>query len=411
MAVFLIVFWSILGMAAEEKNLVLGEEWILRGNRRLWVSSEGLLTAKPRGTAIVIKGKKEGVTEIRHGDRSVVVRVVRPSAMRTHEALSRRAGKTAGLDVGWFGTSVAVDGRLYSMSDYRKLTADLPADARWVLRADVPSRMREEFERELVARVGTGAPVRPLVYEETPTALFNGAEKDAARWSATLGRWGVALRREKGAVDIAPVVRVEIAVAEIRRDKARALGIGWPASFDAKLLADGKWTGEFPFSAQAFEAEGYGRLLARPNVLCRSGKEAEFMAGGEFPIKVVSLHSQGVIWKKYGIVLKVKPKADASGRISLGIETEVSTIDGSRVVDGIPGLRTNRVASHFDLARPRTVVLSGLLKNEDSVHHEGLPGLSGLPILGPLFGSENWRENKTELVVFVRPSIVEEDQP
>ena len=153
------------------------------------------------------------------------------------------------------------------------------------------------------------------------------------------------------------------------------------------------------------------RVLARPNLLCRSGKEAEFVAGGEFPIKIFNYRQQDVVWKRYGIVLKIKPKADASGRISLGLETEVSTIDPAHTVDGIPGMLTNRVASYFDLTRPRTIVLSGLLKNEDSVHNAGVPGLSGLPILGPLFGSKEWKENRTELVIFVRPSIVSEEEP
>lgn len=129
------------------------------------------------------------------------------------------------------------------------------------------------------------------------------------------------------------------------------------------------------------------------------------MAGGEFPIKTFNYLKQDVVWKRYGILLKVKPKADSSGRIALAVETEVSSIDPSRTVEGIPGLLTNRVASHFDLNRPRTVILSGLLKNEESYSSSGLLGLSSLPILGPLFGSREWKENRTELVIFVRPSI------
>lgn len=396
--------------AAEEKLLVLGEEWRVSGSHRLWIGATGGLSAQPSGNGIVIKGKREGVTDIRLGDREISVRVVRPAAAKTFQRIFSRTQTLAGLKAEWIGASPAVTGRLHRLEDYLALATDLPDDGAWTFRADIPKRLRHSLEDALLARLGTGAPVRPLAYEDSPTALFNGPVEAAKRWETRLARWGVSLRREETAVELAPVVRVEIAVAELRRDRVKNFGLKWPTSFNAQVL-EGAWTAATPFQAEAFESHGYGRVLARPNVLCRSGKEAEFVAGGEFPIKIFNYRQQDVVWKRYGIVLKVKPKADASGRISLGLETEVSTIDPAHTVDGVPGLLTNKVASHFDLGRSRTVILSGLLKNEDSVHREGLVGLSSLPILGSLFGSHEWKENRTELVIFVRPSIVTEEEP
>jgi pilus assembly protein CpaC len=95
--------------------------------------------------------------------------------------------------------------------------------------------------------------------------------------------------------------------------------------------------------------------------------------------------------------------------MSIAIETEVSTLDKANAVDGVPGILTNRVSSHFDLTKPQTIALSGLLKNEDSKKVDGLPGLAQLPIIGPLFGSKEFADNRTELVIFVRPSIMQED--
>ncbi|RYZ78230.1 MAG: type II and III secretion system protein, partial [Proteobacteria bacterium] len=155
--------------------------------------------------------------------------------------------------------------------------------------------------------------------------------------------------------------------------------------------------------------QGKGRILASPTLLCRSGKEAEFLAGGEFPIRMMNLRMQDVVWKKYGVQMKVRPKADSSGRMSIALDIEVSTIDGSRGVDGIPAMLTNRMSSHFDLSKPQTIALSGLIKNEESNRQAGLPLLSRIPVLGALFSSRDFQENRSELIIFVRPSIVKEN--
>jgi pilus assembly protein CpaC len=106
------------------------------------------------------------------------------------------------------------------------------------------------------------------------------------------------------------------------------------------------------------------------------------------------------------VLLKIKPLVDGDGRMSIALETEVSMIDQSQVVDGIPGLLTNRIQSHFDLERSETIALSGLIKKEWGKSRSGLPALSNIPILGLLFSSEDYRENRTELVVFVTPKVV-----
>ena len=94
--------------------------------------------------------------------------------------------------------------------------------------------------------------------------------------------------------------------------------------------------------------------------------------------------------------------------MSLSIDTEITTLDPGMAVDNIPGLLTNRVSSHFDLTRPQTIALSGLLKSEDGESSSGLPFLSRLPVLGALFSSKDFREHRSELVIFVRPMILQE---
>ena len=97
--------------------------------------------------------------------------------------------------------------------------------------------------------------------------------------------------------------------------------------------------------------------------------------------------SHDVVWKQHGVLLAVKPEADFQGAISLEVETEVSLLDWANAVEGIPALKSNTVKSHFDLPGKRTIALSGLLRQEQNETKEGLPFLTGIPILGALFRS------------------------
>lgn len=157
---------------------------------------------------------------------------------------------------------------------------------------------------------------------------------------------------------------------------------------------------------QALESEGHGQIFANPTLIARSGSEAEFLAGGEFPIRLVGFGSRNVEWKKHGVLLKFKPLADHSGNMSIEVTTELSVVDPASSVDGIPGLKTNRIQSHFDIHGSRTIALSGLIRRDLARSFEGLPGLQRIPILGELFKSRNFNKGHSELFVFVTPEVI-----
>ncbi|MCP3850579.1 MAG: hypothetical protein GY694_10130 [Gammaproteobacteria bacterium] len=161
-------------------------------------------------------------------------------------------------------------------------------------------------------------------------------------------------------------------------------------------------------------SSGDALLLAEPRLSAYSGGEAEFLAGGELPIPFTNADgSISVEYKEYGIILKIKPIADENGNISAHVETEVSSVDESVSVDGVPGFKTRRTYTDVRMKDKQTLVLSGLINNEISKNKSGLPVLGdafdGIPILGRLFQSEGFQNNQTQLVVFVTPVIYDAD--
>ena len=232
----------------------------------------------------------------------------------------------------------------------------------------------------------------------------NAAANLKANASELFKSYGIEVETTESELMIQPLVRTRVVLAEVTRTYGQELGVSWPASYEASVLPKFN-AADLMVTLKALEARGQAQILASPNLLCKSGGEAKFHAGGEFPIRIFSRTTHDVTWKQHGVLLKVQPKADFQGAISLEIETEVSLLDMAHAVEGIPALKSNMVKSHFDLPGRRTIALSGLLRQELGESKEGVPFLTGIPILGALFSSQKFMKHLSELVIFVTPEI------
>lgn len=398
---------------AESLVLKIGDDYKLPlpANNRLWVQNRKILNINSRSGQVVLSAIGEGSTHVQVGPKNYEVQVIQPLKKVLLSNFEKELQKTLGLRLNVKNHQVTVSGKLYRWEDWLLLAkVSERTGTSYVMAAEIPPSLQSKVQALWQQDFFTEglAPV-PVHFSHNLQARLAVDPATFAKYENILGPYGVLLEKDTLALNIEPVVKVEITVAEVRRDFALRYGIQWPSSYAARILTTGqKEFEDLLLNAQAFEQQGHGKILASPNLLCRSGKEAEFLAGGEFPIKISNFKMQDVVWKKYGIVLKVRPKADSSGRMSIALETEVSTIDPSRSIEGLPGLLTNRISSHFDLSQTQTIALSGLIKNEEGKSVEGLPLLSRVPVLGALFSSRDFKENRTELVILVRPSIMRE---
>src|SRR5690606_34986207 len=121
--------------------------------------------------------------------------------------------------------------------------------------------------------------------------------------------YGVGLNFEKSQISTQPLVRIQITVAEVSRQLQRKIGVEWPHAVAAQLSPKLKGPEELGIFLHALEDDGLGHVLASPTLLARSGGEAEFLAGGEIPIRITNGKRFEVIWKRHGIYLQMKPHA------------------------------------------------------------------------------------------------------
>ena len=155
------------------------------------------------------------------------------------------------------------------------------------------------------------------------------------------------------------------------------------------------------------EQHGEASLLAEPVLSCRSGGSAHFLSGGEIPLPVVNgLGSTNVEYKEYGVILDLQPVVGADGAIFAKVETELSQLDPSQAVLGVPALLKRRSVTEVNLRAGETLVIAGLTTRARANGTQGLPGLSHKS-RGGLFAERTQRDERTELAIFITAQVMQ----
>jgi pilus assembly protein CpaC len=244
-------------------------------------------------------------------------------------------------------------------------------------------------------------------------------------------------------------IMLKVTVAEVERDLVKQLGINLTGAVNYGSAVI-NFTNNNPFTAfgqslsgssitagwktisstlQAMEQAGVIRTLAEPNLTAISGETATFLAGGEFPILngyscsatsttpgAPTTCQPSIEFKKFGVSLNFTPVVLSEGRISLKVMTEVSDlssqnaliipIPGTTNTVSVPSIRTRRAETTVEIPSGGSLAMAGMIQNETKHNMNGLPGLAELPILGPLFKSNDYINQQTELMVLVTPYVV-----
>jgi pilus assembly protein CpaC len=165
---------------------------------------------------------------------------------------------------------------------------------------------------------------------------------------------------------------------------------------------------------KALQSKGLFQSLAEPNLIALNGKEASFLAGGEYPYPV----SQGggnnnavtIVFKEFGVRLSFTPTVLGGDLINLKVKPEVSSLDFANGVSvsgfRVPALSTRRTETEVELQDGQTFAIAGLMNNTVSSTMAKVPGIGDIPILGYLFRSRAYQKQQTELVVMITPQIV-----
>ena len=244
-------------------------------------------------------------------------------------------------------------------------------------------------------------------------------------------------------------VMLKVTVAEVERDVIKQLGVNLSGSlgYGTAVL---NFNNTNPFTAfgqslsgsaitgsvksvsatlQAMEQANVIHTLAEPNLTAISGETATFLAGGEFPILngfscsaasstpgAPTTCQPSIQFKKFGVGLNFTPVVLSEGRISLRVLTEVSDLSseneltivepGTTNTVTVPSIRTRRADTTVEIPSGGSLAMAGMIQDQTKHNMNGLPGLAELPVLGPLFKSNDYINQRTELMVLVTPYVV-----
>lgn len=167
---------------------------------------------------------------------------------------------------------------------------------------------------------------------------------------------------------------------------------------------------------QALTTKGLAKILAEPNLLVKSGQEGNFLAGSRIPYSVVistgGAATTSIIFETVGIKVRFKPEVMENGLINLKIDpAEVSSVAGTLAVNGYPIIDTRDVRTSVELRDGESLILAGLLQEEQIKTMSKIPILGDIPILGALFRSTQSDIREKDLVFFITPKIVKPATP
>ena len=241
-------------------------------------------------------------------------------------------------------------------------------------------------------------------------------------------------------------VNVRVRVAEISRQITRELGFNWQALGRAGSFVLGLRTGSSATTVTnaitgGAISSGYGAgvstgkldinsvidalaadqlitILAEPNLTAQSGETASFLAGGEFPVPTGTSGSSNTItveFKQFGVSLSFVPTVLGPDRLNLRIRPEVSQLSTTGSVTlplatgsvTIPALQVRRAETTVELGTGQSFAIAGLLQRNTTQSGSSILGLGDLPVIGPLFRSDSFQRNETELVIIVTPYLVQ----
>jgi len=171
--------------------------------------------------------------------------------------------------------------------------------------------------------------------------------------------------------------------------------------------------GGLPFGVdiEALESKGVTQVLAEPNIVAMNGRQASFLAGGEYPYAFASgLGTVSVMFKEYGVRLNFLPTITPRGTVRLQVAPEVSSLDFANAITisgyEIPAIATRKMKTEVELSDGQSFVIGGLLDNRDTEAYNKVPFLGDIPILGKFFQSMSKNRTNTELIVLATLEIV-----
>lgn len=182
---------------------------------------------------------------------------------------------------------------------------------------------------------------------------------------------------------------------------------------------------KFQVALSALQNDGQAKVLSAPSLVVMNNQEAQINVGTRIPVQQTSIVGLGAVttgvtnpnvgtttgvgqvsYLDTGVILQVKPRVNPGGLVYLEVSQEVSKPGVAGAVNGNPPINTRTLDTSIAVQSGDTILLGGLISEDDQTSEDGVPGLSRIPVLGKLFGSTRKETQRTELIVLITPQVM-----
>lgn len=421
---FSVICLILLPLVAESKvseiQLAKGEQHQLSVERavRFSIGNPEVIQVKPITNAkgepyLLIQGKRLGYSDLvviaSSGEKKYKFRVFAKRTAAFMQDVRRIVANMPGIKAERNGGRWVISGEASSVADFERIRGIAKAQPNKIhftvrLSSAARSSAFHQIREQLIQAELKGIAVRGV----GQTIWLEGKVKSTREKEIAEAIAGSIFPSVKShillAFEEAETLRFEVKMLEaIRADKNKT-GFSWSTSIPKifqihKHFSKGNFS--LDSSLEILANRGLIKVLSKPMIFVNERGKAELRVGGEIPLKIQSRYRQNVTWKSYGLLLQIEVPGHANGLTRAKIKIEISDLDYSNAIDGLPGLRVNKMETEVDLSDGKTVFLSGLLQSQKQENEQGIALLKDIPILGELFKSKSFLERKSELLIAV----------
>jgi len=394
-------------MQGEVKILPAGKiTKIISGNKKVISVKE--VSGKDKKISVTAKGPGESTLFMIGPGQKTAHRfiVLSKKIDETYRMLLARISKIPGANVVCSRNKIFLSGTVYSLSDFNKIKKISDGKSSVINEIKIsPDAVKIEAQEimKLLSKIGYRDSV--LKYVEPSNKILISIDvrekKDIDTLKKILSpfdpitilKWAIKPAKEK-------VVSLEVKFVEFKEGHDITAGFKWGNAINILPAA-----GDITAMLEAHSRSGKARIIASPRLVCTDGKKADFLAGGQIPIRISTRKYSHVEWKNYGISLKFSPVIIENDTIDLNITIRVSDLDYANSVDNVPAITERKVETRINIKNGKTFFISGLVKNSSGKNVEKIPLLGSIPILGELFKSRNFLDDRSDLIVLITPVI------
>ncbi len=401
-------------LLATSVHLGLGETYKVPTQplQSLRIEKKGILQIKDEGSQLLFIAKKLGKTEVQVGQKKYHFVVLHKYKKQTWEQLKDWVQGKRGPQIEIVNNLPEIKGRLLRVNDFIDLATYTDEKSTFRVSASLNSKMNSTLSDYLkqLLKHNNLASGRLTTHPQWRYDLSKSEKNNLPIYKKILSPYGIEARIDPNAFAQTPVIEIKVFIAHVKKSFIRQWGLQWPSEVQAQVIPGGALSWQsLNFSLRALEDQGQGQLLATPSLVTESDKLAEFHSGGEIPIRTTTQFNNNIEWKRFGLFLKTKAKVNSQGNVKVEIDLEMSSLDQDSSSTDIPALTRSQVKTQVHMNSPRPILLSGFSQNQSGESTAGLPWLSQIPILKPLFSNGQIYNRDYELIFILYPKILGHD--